>query len=71
MVKLRQTKITWNKPTQIGFSVIELSKLLMYRFHYEHISPRYGSNAKLLFTDTDSLCYEIIIVVILFDFQIK
>ena len=59
MVKLRETKITWNKPTQVGFCVLELSKLLMYRFHYEHILPRYGSNAKLLFTDTDSLCYEI------------
>ena len=70
MVKLRQTKITWNKPTQVGFSVLELSKLLMYRFHYEHILPRYCSNAKLLFTDTDSLCYEIIIIIII-DFEIK
>ena len=59
MVKLRETKITWNKPTQVGFCILKLSKLLMYRFHYEHILPRYGSNAKLLFTDTDSLCYEI------------
>jgi len=59
MVKLRETKITWNKPTQVGFCVLELSKLLMYRFHYEHILPRYSSNAKLLFTDTDSLCCEI------------
>ena len=60
MVKLRQTKITWNKPTQVGFCILELSKLLMYQFHYQHILKRYGSNAKLLFTDTDSLCYEII-----------
>jgi hypothetical protein len=59
MVKLRQTKITWNKPTQIGFCILELSKLHMYKFHYEYILPRYGANAKLLFTDTDSLCYEL------------
>ena len=47
------------KPTYIGFCVLELSKLLMYQFHYDVIRKRYGSNANLLFTDTDSLCYEL------------
>ena len=59
MIKLTKTKIHWNKPSYLGFCVLELSKLLMYKFHYEHIIPKYGRNAKLLFTDTDSLCYEI------------
>jgi RNase P subunit RPR2 len=59
MVKTRVSKIFWNKPTYIGFCVLELSKLLMYQFHYDYILPTYGSNAKLLFTDTDSLCYEL------------
>ena len=31
----------------------------MYKFHYGYILPKYGKNQKLLFTDTDSLCYEI------------
>jgi hypothetical protein len=59
MVKSRLTKVRWLKPTYIGFCVLELSKLLMYEFHYDFIRANYGNRAKLLFTDTDSLCYEL------------
>ncbi|GFT06493.1 uncharacterized protein NPIL_670601 [Nephila pilipes] len=51
--------ITLNRPIYIGFVILELSKVLMYNFHYNHIKKRYMDKANLLFTDTDSLTYEI------------
>ena len=47
-----------NKPVYVGFCVLDLSKLLMYSFHYEKMLTRY-TNINLCFTDTDSLLYEI------------
>ena len=60
-VQLRKVKVQINKPFYVGFTVLELSKLLMYRFHYDYIKKRYPGEdeAQLLFTDTDSLMYEI------------
>jgi hypothetical protein len=58
-VNLGKTVITYDKPMIVGFAILELSKKLMYDFHYNTIKRRYGNKAQLLFTDTDSLCYHI------------
>jgi len=59
VVKMRKAQIFWNKPTYAGFAILDLSKVHMYKFHYEYMLPRYGRRVALLFTDTDSLAYEI------------
>lgn len=59
-VHMQKISITLNRPIYTGFSVLDISKTLMFDFHYGYILKRYPQKAALLFTDTDSLCYEII-----------
>ena len=51
--------LTLNKPADIGMCILELSKVIIYEFHYDYIKNKYGNNSRLLLTDTDSLMYEI------------
>lgn len=56
---MRKAHLIFNKPITIGMSIMELSKTLMYSFHYEEMKPKYGDKLKLMYMDTDSFIYDI------------
>ena len=58
-VHMKKTSLTMNKPVYLGMSILDISKTLMFDFHYKYIKPKYNKQAKLLFTDTDSFLYEL------------
>ena len=51
-------EITMNKPVYLGQVILDLNKTLMYEFHYDYMTPKYGSKAKLCYVDTDSFAYD-------------
>ena len=51
--------IRLDKPIYCGFSVLEFSKIIMYRFHYGIMSRFFKNKAKVAYMDTDSFLYEI------------
>ena len=59
LVKMKKAYITLDKPSYVKLCILNLSKLHMYQFHYDVMRTEYRDRASLLFTDTDSLVYDI------------
>ncbi|KAJ8684812.1 hypothetical protein QAD02_020605 [Eretmocerus hayati] len=58
-LEFKQTKIIFNKPIYVGMCVLDLAELQMYSFHYDYMKKQGFKTCNLLYTDTDSLIYEI------------
>ena len=52
-IELVKQKLVLNRPIYVGFAILDLSKVLMYDFHYTYIKEKYGNRACLLFSDTE------------------
>ena len=49
-----------NKPVYLGQAILDLSKIIMYEFHYDYMKQKYNNNKlQLCYMDTDSLVYRI------------
>ena len=58
-MEMKKTKVTKNKPLYLGTTILDISKILKYKFWYYYIKPKYGDRAKLCYTDTDSFIIHI------------
>ena len=53
-IEMKKTRVKMTKPLYLAMSILDISKILMYKFWYDYINPKYGDKAKLCNTDTDS-----------------
>ena len=52
-IEMRKTQISMNKAVYLGLSRFELSKIVIYKYLYDYVRPKYGEKAKLWHIDTD------------------
>ncbi|WP_353805899.1 hypothetical protein, partial [Acinetobacter baumannii] len=55
---MKTTQVNLDKPVFMGMTILDLSKLLMFEFYYDYFKPKYPE-ARVLYTDTDSLILDI------------
>ena len=53
-IEMKKTRVKMTKPLYLGMSMLDISKMLMYKFWYDYISPKYGETGKICYTHIDS-----------------
>ena len=59
IIEMKKTNVKMNKPIYLGLSILEISKILMYKFWYDYMKPKYGNDVKLCYMDMDSFIMNI------------
>ena len=59
IIDMKKTKVKMNKPIYLGLSTLEISKILMYKFWYDYMNPKYNDNVRLCYMDTNSFIMNI------------
>ena len=57
--EMGKIKVVMNKPIYLGQAILDLSKIVMYEFHYDYMKCKYNENLTLCYMVTDSLIYDI------------
>ena len=57
--EMGKIRVIMNKPTCLGQAILNLSKIIMYKFHFDYMKPKYGANLRLCYMNTDTLVYDI------------
>ena len=57
MTLTRKSKVilALNKPAYVGMCILDLTKVLVHKFHYDYIKNKYGNNVRIFFAGTDIL----------------
>ena len=59
IIEMNKTNVKMNKPMYLGLPILDISKILMYKFWYDYMKPKYGNRTKLCYMDTDSFIMSI------------
>ena len=59
IIEMNKTKVKMNKPIYLELSILDISKILMYKFWYDYMKPKYGNRVKLCYMDKDSFIMSI------------
>ena len=49
--EMGKVRVVKNKPVYLGHAILDLSKTIMYEFHYDYMIPKYGDRLKLCYMD--------------------
>ena len=57
IMEMNCNEVRFYEPIYVGLSILDLSKIFVYAFHYDYVKRTFVNQAKLMYTATDGLLY--------------